>query len=61
MKLLAYAPNQTYIGNMTPDELSELKRPWYSSKVEGANRFGKFGEIMPQDEFYGLIKGFRCI
>ena len=23
-----YAPNQTYIGNMTPEELSEIKRPW---------------------------------
>lgn len=55
-EVVAYAPNQTYIGNMNPDQLSELKRPWYSSKVENANRFGKFGEIIPQDEFYGLLK-----
>ena len=51
-----YAPNQTYIGNMTPEELSERKRPWYNEKTEGLLRFGKFGEIMPQDEFYGLMK-----
>lgn len=55
-EVVGYAPNQTYIGNMTPEELGELKRPWNNTKVEAANRFGKFGEIMPQDEFYGLIK-----
>lgn len=54
--VVSYAPNQTYIGNMTPEELSERKRPWYDEKVEGLSRFGKFGEIMPQDEFYGLMK-----
>lgn len=54
--VVSYAPNQTYIGNMTPEELSERKRPWYDEKVEGLSRFGKFGEIMPQDEFYGLLK-----
>ncbi|MEW8955961.1 glycine/sarcosine/betaine reductase complex component C subunit beta [Clostridium sp.] len=55
-EVVAYAPNQTYIGNMTPDALGERKRPWHGEKVEGANRFGKFGEIMPQDEFYGVMK-----
>jgi len=54
--VVAYPPNQVYIGNMTPDELAELKRPWYTQKFEGASRWGRFGEIMPQDEFYGLMK-----
>ncbi|CAB1246480.1 glycine/sarcosine/betaine reductase complex component C subunit beta [Clostridium sp. MT-14] len=54
--VVSYAPNQTYIGNVTPEELSERKRPWYNEKVDGASRFGKFGEIMPEDEFYGLLK-----
>lgn len=53
---VSYAPNQTYIGNMKPDELDERKRPWHAEKVEGAKRYGKFGEIMPQDEFYALMK-----
>ena len=53
---VAYAPNQTYIGNMTPDELAKIEMPWYNKKVEGANRFGKFGEIMPQDEFLILLQ-----
>ena len=33
-----------------------MPRPWFEKKVENASRFGKYGEIMPQDEFYGLIK-----
>jgi hypothetical protein len=55
-EVVSYAPNQTYIGNMTPEELAQRKRPWFNEKVENADRFGKFGEIMPQDEFYGLLK-----
>jgi hypothetical protein len=55
-EVVAYAPNQTYIGNMTPEELAEMPRPWYGKNTDNADRFGKFGEIMPQDEFYGLMK-----
>jgi hypothetical protein len=51
----AYPPNQVYIGNMTPDELAELPMPWYDKRVE-AKRQGTFGEIMPQDEFIGMMK-----
>lgn len=54
--VVGYAPNQVYIGNMTPNELAEMPKPWFDKNVENANRFGKFGEIMPQDEFYGLMK-----
>lgn len=55
-EVVSYAPNQTYIGNMIPEELSEIKRPWYLNSMKDASRFGKFGEIMCQDEFYGLLK-----
>ncbi|CAM2744886.1 glycine/sarcosine/betaine reductase complex component C subunit beta [Hathewaya histolytica] len=55
-EVVGYAPNQTYIGNMTPEQLGETPKPWFKSNVENANRYGKFGEIMPQDEFYGLMK-----
>ncbi len=54
--VVSYAPNQTYIGNMTPEDLSEIDKPWYDKKQENADRFGKFGEIMPQDEFIGLMQ-----
>ncbi len=51
-----YLPNQVYIGNETPDKLKEAAKPWFENPLEGADRFGKFGEIMPEDEFIGLIK-----
>ena len=54
--VVAYAPNQTYIGNMTPDELAAADMPWVGKRSEGADRFGRFGEIMPQDEFLALMK-----
>lgn len=50
-----YMPNQVYIGNNRPEELKSLSMPWCNEKIEG-KRFGKFGELMPQDEFLGLIK-----
>lgn len=54
--VVSYPVNQTYIGNMDPASLAAMERPWYQKKLEGASRFGKFGEIMPQDEFYGMMK-----
>ncbi|TDO94631.1 3-oxoacyl-[acyl-carrier-protein (ACP)] synthase III-like protein [Halanaerobium saccharolyticum] len=56
-EVVSYAPNQAYIGNILPDELKNIKQPWYEEQnfVEG-NRYGDSGEIMPEDEFYALIK-----
>ncbi|MEN3003394.1 glycine/sarcosine/betaine reductase complex component C subunit beta [Dehalobacterium formicoaceticum] len=53
---VSYPPNQVYIGNLTPDALKEIPRPWYEAPVSGASRDGKYGEIMPEDEFLGLMK-----
>lgn len=55
-EVVNYAPNQTYIGNMTPEALSKIEMPWHDKTIENASRTGKFGEIMPQDEFIGLMK-----
>ncbi|MGI6724674.1 MAG: glycine/sarcosine/betaine reductase complex component C subunit beta [Christensenellales bacterium] len=55
-QVVAYAPNQTYIGNMTPEELGRLAQPWTDKPVAGATRQGKYGEIMPQDEFLLLFQ-----
>ncbi len=53
---IGYAPFQTYIGNMHPDELAAIPRPWYEgSKVE-AKRYGRYGEIIPEDEFYAWLR-----
>ena len=43
-----YLPNQTYIGNITPEELAGFEQPWYDKPLTHASRFGKFGEIMPR-------------
>lgn len=53
---LKYAPNQTYIGNMTPAELGAIAQPWYDKPLAEGPRYGKFGEIMPEDEFYMLMQ-----
>lgn len=55
-EVVNYAPNQVYIGNMTPEQLGEMEKPWVGKDVPGANRLGKFGEIMSQIEFIAMIK-----
>jgi len=55
-EVVSYLPNQTYIGNMTPEDLAKIEQPWYDKKTDNNDRFGKFGEVMPQDEFIGLMK-----
>jgi len=54
-QVVAYPPNQVYIGNLTPEELAELPQPWYENLVE-AKRQGRFGEIFPLDELIAMMK-----
>src|SRR6056297_36734 len=54
--VLNYMPNQVYIGNLKPSDLENQKLPWCNINSKTKDRFGKFGEIMPQDEFIGLLK-----
>ena len=53
---VSYWPNQTYIGNAHPDELAQVEFPYFDKKKEGAERYGKYGEIMPQEEFLLLVQ-----
>lgn len=55
---VGYAPNQVFIGNMEPDALRSIAQPWFRHLLDGDafGRTGPFGEIMPQEEFYGLLK-----
>ncbi|MBW2031348.1 MAG: glycine reductase [Deltaproteobacteria bacterium] len=55
-KAVAYPPNQVFIGNLDPEELFEMPTPWYKNGVRNASRQGPFGEIMPEEEFYGVMK-----
>jgi hypothetical protein len=53
---VAYPPSQVFIGNLSPDVLFDTPTPWYKNPVAGASRRGEFGEIMPEEEFYGVMK-----
>ncbi|MBW2466222.1 MAG: glycine reductase, partial [Deltaproteobacteria bacterium] len=57
-KVVAYPPNQTFIGNISPDHLAAIPRPWYQHQPdsETLETTGPFGEIMAQETFYGLLK-----
>jgi len=51
----AYAPHQVFIGNITPNELSRLPKPWYDNLLERALPKGAFGDVVEQESFYGLL------
>lgn len=51
-----YPPNQVFIGNLHPDGLNDIEQPWYEHLLKGASRYGAYGEIMPEEEFFGLLK-----
>ncbi|MDD4584125.1 MAG: glycine/sarcosine/betaine reductase complex component C subunit beta [Eubacteriales bacterium] len=53
---VAYPPNQVYLGTLNPESLRQIEAPWYDKKADKAERYGKYGEIMPQDEFLGLLQ-----
>ncbi|WP_312811866.1 glycine/sarcosine/betaine reductase complex component C subunit beta [Sedimentibacter sp.] len=55
-QVVSYLPNQTYIGNLIPEELGKYEQPWHDKNLDNADRFGKYGEIMPQDEFIILMQ-----
>lgn len=53
---VAYPPNQVFIGNREPEELFQIPSPWYQNPIPNSSRWGAFGEIMPEEEFYGMMK-----
>jgi betaine reductase len=50
-----YAPNLAYIGAMTLEQMQAQPRPWHANLMGALTRFGKYGEIIPEDEFLGLM------
>ena len=52
---VAYPPNRTFLGHMHPDTLAAMPQPWCTSAAPGT-RWGAHGEIMPEEEFYGVLK-----
>ncbi len=50
---VAYLPHQAYIGAIHPRDLPA--RPWTGGASPAASRFAPGGEIMPEEEFLGLL------
>jgi hypothetical protein len=48
-----YPPHQAFLGTYHPRELPP--RPWVGAGSNGADRFAPFGELMPEEEFLGLM------
>ena len=51
-----YPPHQVFIGNKEPEELWEIEKPWYENTISDAPRQGRWGEMFPEEEFYGWLK-----
>ena len=52
---VAYPPNRAFLGGIYPDRLAEMERPWHYTNGGGERRL-PHGEIMPEEELYGLLK-----
>ena len=50
---VAYAPHQAFLGALHPRSLPQ--RPWVGAAPNGEGRFAGVGELMPEDEFLGLL------
>lgn len=53
---LSYWPNQVYIGNKNPKELEGVEFPYYDKRCDVTDRYGKYGQMMPEAEFYLLMQ-----
>jgi glycine/sarcosine/betaine reductase complex component C subunit beta len=54
--VLSYPPNQTFIGNLTPEALAKRPRPWRAHPIAAAQPIGPLGRMVNQSALYGLIK-----
>lgn len=52
----AYPPNQVFIGRLPPEALWDMEAPWWKQEESEVVRSGEFGEIMPEAEFYGMLR-----
>lgn len=52
---VAYPPNRVFLGSLYPDDLRGIARPWYQNNGAG-QRLQPHGDIMPEEEFYGVMK-----
>jgi betaine reductase len=53
---VAYAPNQAFIGNLDPETLGAVPRPWFQALDGTASSTGAFGDFIGERELLGLLK-----
>jgi glycine/sarcosine/betaine reductase complex component C subunit beta len=53
---LAYGPNQAFIGNIEPEALASIPRPWFDALDRSASSTGAFGDLISEVELLGLLK-----
>jgi len=51
----AYLPNIAYLGGVSPDDMWDSEQPWFNENGVHARRH-PYGEMMPEDEFIGVMK-----
>ncbi len=53
---VSYAPHQVLLGNLAPEDLTGLPAPWFENPLAGATTTGPHGDLVSEEEFYGLLK-----
>jgi betaine reductase len=53
---VAYGPNQAFIGNIEPEMLVSVPRPWWQALDRVASSTGAFGDVIDETELLGLLK-----
>jgi betaine reductase len=53
---VGYAPNQAYLGNLEPESLRALPRPWFAAPDRAASSDGAFGDFVSEVELLVLLK-----
>ncbi len=53
---VGYGPNQAYIGNLDPEALRAMPRPWFGALDRRAPSEGPFGDLISEAELLGLLK-----
>ena len=53
---VAYGPNQAFIGNIEPEMLASVPRPWWQALDRAASSTGAFGDVIDETELLGLLK-----
>lgn len=53
---MGYPPNQVYIGNLEPEALRTVPRPWFGALDRQASSEGAFGDLISEVELLALLK-----